>query len=200
MTDRETRHAAIRDNAIRIAHELLLKEGEAAIQARRIAGEAGCSVGTLYNVFGSLEGLWLRLNEQTLEDLHARLEAALAAQEASCAASRATHACRTILEFAFACPGHWRGLMHWPVPVTVEHGAVLHAHSVSNRLRLELVAAALEADTSQEGMDAAHAADAVLSMVEGLAARLASPRTHGLCTDQAAHILVVGVQQLLKRW
>ena len=50
-------HGELRVEALKIAEEIVVGEGLAALTARRVAGETGCSVGTLYNVFGQLDGL-----------------------------------------------------------------------------------------------------------------------------------------------
>lgn len=65
----------LRDTMLAIAEELLEKEGLAALQARRIAVETGCSVGTVYNAFGNIDELILRANARTLQQLGSRLQA-----------------------------------------------------------------------------------------------------------------------------
>ena len=51
---------------IDIAERLIETEGLDAVQARRVTKEADCSVGTLYNIFGDLDGLILAVNSKTL--------------------------------------------------------------------------------------------------------------------------------------
>ncbi len=48
------------------ATAILEREGLEAVQARRVAAEAECSVGTLYNVFGDIDGLIVAVNAETL--------------------------------------------------------------------------------------------------------------------------------------
>jgi len=48
------------------------QEGLSGIGARRIARDVGYTAGTIYNVFGSLDGLIMRLREETLDEMHAR--------------------------------------------------------------------------------------------------------------------------------
>lgn len=71
------------ETIVAVTRDLIDREGFAAAQARTIAEAAGCSVGTLYNLFGSLDVLLLRVNELTLGDLErsarATLDAAIAA-------------------------------------------------------------------------------------------------------------------------
>ena len=58
----------------------LAEAGLARFSAREVAKRVGYSVGTLYNVFGSYDGLMLAINGRTLrlwaDDLRARLDAA----------------------------------------------------------------------------------------------------------------------------
>ena len=71
----ETRRRKIFDDALKAAHEIGRAEGLAGLTARRIAKEIGCSVGTLYNVFDSLDALILHLNGATLDALYEMIAA-----------------------------------------------------------------------------------------------------------------------------
>ncbi|MDX2155728.1 MAG: TetR/AcrR family transcriptional regulator [Hyphomicrobiaceae bacterium] len=57
----------LRAQSVALAGAILEREGVEAVQARRIAREAGCSVGTLYNLFGDIDGLLIAVNAATLE-------------------------------------------------------------------------------------------------------------------------------------
>lgn len=59
----------LKESIMAIAEGLLESEGLAALQARTIAQRAGCSVGTVYNLFGNLDGLIFAANAQTLQQL-----------------------------------------------------------------------------------------------------------------------------------
>jgi AcrR family transcriptional regulator len=59
----------LRTAMLSIATRILDAEGLEGLQARRIARDAGCSVGTLYNIFESLDNLVLAANARTLDDL-----------------------------------------------------------------------------------------------------------------------------------
>lgn len=61
---------------LQIAERLLETEGLAGLQARRVAVEADCSVGTIYNIFEGLDGLVLAANAQTLRAFGRAAEAA----------------------------------------------------------------------------------------------------------------------------
>lgn len=72
IAGREALRGVILEKACRIVAE----EGLAAVQARRLAAEGGCSVGTLYNIFGDRDGLILAINRETLAALGEPLDAA----------------------------------------------------------------------------------------------------------------------------
>ncbi len=59
----------MRDSMVEIASRIVGSEGLAALQARRISQEAGCAVGTLYNIFGGLDMLIVEANATTLAAL-----------------------------------------------------------------------------------------------------------------------------------
>ena len=71
--DTGLRRQKIFDVALVAATAIAREEGLAGLTARRIAGEIGCSVGTLYNVFDNLDTLILYLNGTTLDALYDRL-------------------------------------------------------------------------------------------------------------------------------
>lgn len=52
---------------LQAAERIIADEGLAEAQARRIASEAGCAIGTIYNVFGGLDGLITKVNSETLD-------------------------------------------------------------------------------------------------------------------------------------
>lgn len=52
----------LRQDLLPVALRIIEKEGLAALQARRVAAEAKCSVGSVYNVFGDLDGLIISAN------------------------------------------------------------------------------------------------------------------------------------------
>ena len=54
--------------AIEAGIKLLEKEGLMNFSARKVAGEIGYTVGTLYNIFGSYDDLLLHINARTLDD------------------------------------------------------------------------------------------------------------------------------------
>ena len=67
----------LREEILVLADRLLETEGLDALQARRIAKAADCSVGTLYNIFDDIDGLIIAANSRTLAAMGQALEDAL---------------------------------------------------------------------------------------------------------------------------
>ena len=59
-----------RSAIIGIAREIFANEGLDGLQARKVAQAADCSVGTIYNLFGSLDMIVMAANVETLSELH----------------------------------------------------------------------------------------------------------------------------------
>lgn len=68
----------VRTAALQAAELIVVEEGFVALTARRVATEAECSVGTLYNIFGHLDGLIDEVNLLTLRMLGDEVGAAMA--------------------------------------------------------------------------------------------------------------------------
>lgn len=83
MQEPMTYRDRLRVDVLALARRLLEAEGLDALQARRIASEAGCSVGSLYNVFGDIDGLVVELNAATLDRLGRSLSDAFQAEVAA---------------------------------------------------------------------------------------------------------------------
>lgn len=68
---------ALKVTIAEVARKLIIKNGAEQLSARKIAGEIGCSVGTIYNIFTNLDEIILTINGSTLTALHERLETAI---------------------------------------------------------------------------------------------------------------------------
>ncbi|HZA02044.1 MAG TPA: WHG domain-containing protein [Hyphomicrobiaceae bacterium] len=93
-----------------IAARILDAEGLEGLQARRVAREAGCSVGTLYNVFGSLDELVILANARTLDDLGRALIVARDASAQAPLESRLEALALAYLRFAIVHEKSWRAV------------------------------------------------------------------------------------------
>src|ERR1700674_5492333 len=75
MAKQSYRYAELRTRLIDAAERTIAEKGLAALRARDLAQEAGCAVGTIYNVFEHLDGLILCVGSRTLVMLDAALGA-----------------------------------------------------------------------------------------------------------------------------
>src|ERR1700677_564491 len=81
----------------------LAETGLARLSAREVAKQVGYSIGTLYNVFGSYDGLMLAINARTLTLWAEHLRARLAAS----GEDRIATLVRAYFEFALQNPKIW---------------------------------------------------------------------------------------------
>lgn len=103
MTDADMPYRTrLRARMLQIAERILEDEGLAALQARRIAKEADCAVGTLYNVFGGLDGLIIAANTETLKAFGRMAEAAIQRSEGQPLEDRLLALALAYLDFAIA--------------------------------------------------------------------------------------------------
>lgn len=75
-------HDAVREQLVNVTLALLEEGGLDAVKARAVAAAVGVSVGTLYNLFGNVDGLILAANRQIFDELNKRGQDGIAAQEA----------------------------------------------------------------------------------------------------------------------
>lgn len=92
------------------AERIVTEEGHEALTARRLAQEAGCAVGTLYNLFDHLDAVVRAVNLTTLEMLRLRLEAALAPVADGPPERRLIALAETYFDLALEHPNRWAAL------------------------------------------------------------------------------------------
>lgn len=101
-------------------HQLIIDEGHRQIgqvgfsnfSARQLAKHIGYTVGTIYNVFGSLDNLMLAINGRTLEKWRFHLENKLE----NCESYRLKQAVEAYFEFAILNRNSWLALMDFRLP------------------------------------------------------------------------------------
>ena len=108
MPDRNYRNK-LKANTLLVAKRIVENEGLGALQARRIAREAGCSVGTIYNLYDGLDDLIIRVNSGTLEDLGAKLSE-LEQSATGSLADNLTAMALAYLQFALDSQTAWRAV------------------------------------------------------------------------------------------
>ncbi|MEZ5855848.1 MAG: TetR/AcrR family transcriptional regulator [Hyphomicrobiaceae bacterium] len=97
----------LRADVIEKASQILVQEGLEAVQARRIAAAAECSVGTLYNLFGDIDGLMLAVNAATLARLGERVVAASGDMHGVPLVERLMRLARAYMQFAVENHARW---------------------------------------------------------------------------------------------
>lgn len=99
--------------ALDTAEAIIAERGLAALNARELAAGTGIAVGTLYNMYGSLDRLVQVLNARTLDRLYDQLEAEAAREEKP--EDRMVAMARAYIAFADEQPLVWRAVFdHQP--------------------------------------------------------------------------------------
>lgn len=110
----EDRRARLREKLIDEAWKLLASEGLPAMQARRVAQAAGCSVGAIYNVFPDLDELILNANSRTMAQLgRAAAQAGAQLDPNLSVGERVRRLAQVYVAFAFANEMQWRSLFDY---------------------------------------------------------------------------------------
>jgi len=105
-------HDEIREKTLAAAMAVVDADGRAALTARSLATAAGCSVGTLYNVFDDLDGVVYALNLRTARALRQALQDALEGAKKKPRA-RLTALADAYLDFATEHPHRWEALFRF---------------------------------------------------------------------------------------
>ncbi len=100
----------LRANTLLVAKRIVANEGLAALQARRVAVDAGCSVGTIYNLYDGLDDLIINVNAATLEDLGQNLMAEKDQSTAADLSAQMTSLALAYLSFALDQQPSWRAV------------------------------------------------------------------------------------------
>jgi AcrR family transcriptional regulator len=100
----------MRDKLLAIAEDILEREGLGQVQARRVAQDAGCAIGTVYNIFGDLDGLVVAANARTLEGLGVELQVAVQATAGGTPRERLMALALTYLGFALKSRLRWKAV------------------------------------------------------------------------------------------
>jgi len=113
MANQTDRHAALRTRLIDAAERTIAEKGLPALKARDLAREAGCAIGTIYNVFEHLDELVLCVGVRTLAMLDKALEAARSSSRHGSpedAVAELVRLALAYLEFAAMHEVRWRAL------------------------------------------------------------------------------------------
>jgi len=94
-----------------VAESLVAKGGLGGLNARELADGVSCSIGTLYNVYGNLDGIIQALNARTLDRLYQALEEA--SRSASGPESQMIALANAYIDFAQSQPTVWRAVFDY---------------------------------------------------------------------------------------
>jgi AcrR family transcriptional regulator len=161
--------------AIEITRRIVEAEGLEAVQARRIAREADCAVGSLYNVFGDIDGLILAMNGETLAALGLALGEASAACEQLPLEARLRTLALGYARFAVDNPRLWQAVFHHRRPA----GSAVPADYLALQARLLALIEAAIADRIADGEARTRAARALFGAVHGIVALAIDERLGG---------------------
>lgn len=168
-----------------IAQRILETEGLPALQARRIAREADCAVGTLYNVFEGLDELIVEANARTLEALGKSLVLARDTAADQTVLGRLLAMAQAYLQFAREHDLAWRAIFEHHMA----SGQTVPSWYRDDQGQLFALVEQVLADSSIAVGKRAQAARALFSAVHGIIA-LAQDQKLGRAgpEDAAAHV------------
>ncbi|MCH9808406.1 MAG: TetR/AcrR family transcriptional regulator [Alphaproteobacteria bacterium] len=106
----------LRKKVLQIGRNLIEQEGLEAVQARRIAKQAKCAVGSIYNIYSDLDDLIIALNMITLAELGETLRHAHAASAGKSTHDRLLALAEAYFDFAAARRKHWRAIFEHILP------------------------------------------------------------------------------------
>lgn len=106
--------AMLSAKALEVAEAIIAERGFAALNARELALGVGCSVGSLYNMYGSLDRLIRIVNTRTLDRLYDAMKTAVAKRDGP-EDQMAALACAYV-EFAAKQPLLWRAVFDHQMP------------------------------------------------------------------------------------
>lgn len=109
----------IKAMALAQARALIEQGGLSSVSARKVAGDIGYTVGSLYMVFDNLDDLILHVNASTLDELYGQLQQNIREDDAaSVTLKKLAH---TYIDFALANPNCWNAVFEHNVAGSTQH-------------------------------------------------------------------------------
>lgn len=108
--DTKKRRDDLRERLIDIAEDEIREHGIASLRARKLAEQAGCAVGAIYNVFDDMTGLVLAVNGRTFHRMGSNVMATVAEMPSASPVDRLVAIAGGYLQFASDNPNLWRAL------------------------------------------------------------------------------------------
>lgn len=170
-----TTRLAAQSKLLARAAAILEQEGLDAVQARRVAAEAECSVGTLYNVFGDIDGLILAVNAGTLGKLGEAVRAGADATSGQGLEARMHALAIAYMHFALDNRHRWEAVFKHRLPP----GRQVPPSYLEDQSRLIMVIEVVLGDVVPDRGRRATAARALFGAVHGIVALALDDRLGG---------------------
>ncbi|MGQ0671969.1 MAG: TetR/AcrR family transcriptional regulator [Hyphomicrobium sp.] len=154
----------LKADLLRIAERRVEAGGLDGLQARPIAAEAGCSVGTLYNIFGDLDGLIVAVNRLTLDCLAVPLAATFETTIGQPTEARLTELALAYMRFALDNQSRWRAVFEHRHAGTAPD---LESYRADQGRLLALIEAVVAGEIASKDQRR-HAARALFAAVHGI--------------------------------
>lgn len=156
----------LRLEVLALAERIVATEGLPALQARRVATQAGCSVGSVYNVFEDLDGLIIAVNARTLVMLAEPLSNAYESSLSLPTRVRLTELALAYMRFAFENQLRWRAVFEHKLAAKRE---VPTDYRTSQARLLALIERTIHSEIRNDNTRS-HAARALFAAVHGIIA------------------------------
>ncbi len=166
--DDEPYRTRLKVRLLQIAERILEAEGLEGLQARRLAKEADCSVGTIYNIFNGLEGLIIASNTHTLRAFGRNAELAIRRARDGALEDKLMALALAYLDFAIAHRKRLQAVFDFQIPDREGQAAPLPYDSDQARL-FALIERTLEQHVA-DGMERARVARSMFAAVHGIVA------------------------------
>jgi AcrR family transcriptional regulator len=179
-------HGQLKSALIKLAEEIIEAEGLEGITARRLATSADISVGTIYNLFGHLDGVIRAVNTASLHLLHNTLKAALQSAPET-VEDRLIAMAEAYVDFALSQPHRWDTLFRFRASTPADED--MH--------KAEALLFSLLADAA-ETTENPHVLRALWAAVHGVAELAVGQKLTGIDPDQSRRYARLIVQAGLR--
>lgn len=170
----------LRTKLLAIGERLVGEEGLDGLQARRVAREADCSVGSIYNVFGDIDGFIAEVNTLTLQRMRVYLEAAVLDRADKSLRGSLLILANTYARFAIEHPNEWQAVFKHRRP---EGSPTLPRYQQEQEQLLALIAAHLT-EIEAQSEKRARLARTLFGAVHGIVTLAVDDRMEGVVRSE----------------
>jgi AcrR family transcriptional regulator len=170
----------LRTKLLAIGERLVGEEGLDGLQARRVAREADCSVGSIYNVFGDIDGFIAEVNTLTLQRMRVDLEAAVLDRADKSLRGSLLALANTYARFAIEHPNEWQAVFKHRRP---EGSPTLPRYQQEQEQLLALIAAHLT-EIEAQSEKRARLARTLFGAVHGIVTLAVDDRMEGVVRSE----------------